>query len=448
MPTMANPTEPMSLDAAAREPIDVPECHGWLNPLRDRGRADFKRLGFPTRRDEAWRFTNVKRIAETNFVSAVEDAPLTGEDAAKFAIPGFDSVRLVFVNGRFNAALSDDPAELGEGVTCCTLSHAICQHRELVEPYIGKLTRETDDAFTALNNASIETGVFLHAPAGVKATKPVHLLSIATAGDEPIAAHPRNLIVAEEGATLALVEHYVCVDNSSVYLNNAVTEVFAADRAYVKHYLVEKESEAAYNVASLFIEQGAESNVHSHTMLLGGAIVRNNVIPTLAGEKAHCLINGLFVGHGDQHLDNAMRVRHAAPNCESRQFYKGILNDRSRGVFTGRIVVDEAGQQTDAVQTNRNMLLSDDARMNARPQLEIYADDVKCTHGATTGEVDEEAVFYFRSRGLSDPVARAMLIYAFAAEGFNRMELQPLRQLLAAEMIAKLPMAEGLSIEA
>lgn len=453
---------PHTLDAVIDDAPNRPECQSWLNPFRQAGRERFKQLGWPDRRHEAWRYTNIKPILERNFVSAVDAPGVSKTDAARFAIAGLDDLKLVFVNGRFNADLSDNTDHLrsgtdaasgvsgtsgGGGVTVCKLTEAICQRRDLVEPFIGRLTADTDDAFTAVNNASIEDGVFVYVPRKQAVAKPIHILNIATATDEPVAAHPRNLIIAEEGAAVTVIEHYVALDPDAVYLNNAVTEVFAADHAVVHHYLLERESEAAFNISSLFIEQGQRSDVHSHTVLLGGAIVRNNVVPTLLGKKCHCLINGLYVAHGKQHLDNAMHVTHAAPGCDSRQFYKGIMNGHSRGVFTGRIVVQKAGQQTDAVQTNRNMLLSDDARANARPQLEIYADDVKCTHGATTGAVDPEAVFYFRSRGLSEEVARAMLIYAFAAEGFDRMELVPVRQLLAAEMIAKLPKAKGLSIE-
>ncbi len=428
-------------------PQDLPECQSWLNPLRDAGRARFAQLGWPDKRNESWRFTSLDALKSTNFVSAVDDAALPASVVGGFAIPGLDDVTLVFVNGRFRADLSDDVASLGEHVTCCTLRKAACEHRELLEPFIGELTKQTDDPFTALSNASVEDGIFIHVPRGQHAAKPIHLLSIAVPTDEAVAAHPRNVIVAEEGASCTVIEHYVTTDDAAVYLNNAVTEVFAAEHAVVHHYLLEKESEAAFNVSSLFAHLGEKADVHSHTVLLGGRLVRNNVLPTLAGKNAHCLINGLYVGHGDQHLDNAMRVHHAAPDCQSRQFYKGILSDRSRGVFTGRIIVDQIAQLTDAVQSNRNMLLSDDARVNARPQLEIYADDVKCTHGCTTGAVDPENVFYFMSRGLSEDVARAMLIYAFAAEGFGRMELQPVRQLLAKEMIEKLPKAQGLSIE-
>ncbi|MEM9252987.1 MAG: Fe-S cluster assembly protein SufD, partial [Planctomycetota bacterium] len=313
-----------------------------------------------------------------------------------------------------------------------------------------RLAGDSPHPFTALNAAHLRDGVFVHVPDGVAANKPVRILSVATSTEDPttlIAAHPRNVIVAGRDASVTVLEHYVTTDPELVYLNNSVTELLAAERAHVEHYMLEQESQAAFNISTLNIEQQEKSDVKSHTVLLGGAIVRNNVEPTFKGTDSECLINGLYVGHGKQHLDNAMHVVHDAPGCRSRQHYKGIMMDEAHGVFTGRILVTKEGQQTDAVQSSRSMLLSDDARINARPQLEIYADDVKCTHGATTGHVDPEAVFYFRSRGLSEEVARAMLIYAFSAEGFDRMDLQPVRQLLAQQMIDKLPMAKGLSIE-
>ncbi len=421
----------------------------FVDALRQLGRQRFDELGWPTRRDESWRYTDVSPIANTQWREPGDALPadVYPADVARFAIPDLDAVTLVFVDGVFRPELSDDASDLGAGVTCTLLPEAVRERASWLDGRIGTLTSETDDAFTAMSNARAgELGVVLHANAGARAAKPVRVLSIAS-DPTPVAAHPRHVIIAGKGAGVTFIEHSVCLADDAVSFTNAVTEVFADDGAKVEHYFLEQDSERAFNVSTLAIRQGASSDVHSHTILLGGRLVRNNVMPTLIGEDAHCLINGLYVGQGRQHLDNAMRVRHAAPNCRSRQHYKGIMNDRSRGVFTGRIIVDPVAQQTDAIQSNRNMLLSDDARINARPQLEIYADDVRCTHGCTTGRVDDELVFYFRSRGIPENVSRAMLIYAFAAEGFERMSLKPVRRLLAAEMIAKLPGAQGLSIE-
>lgn len=444
---MAATLTPHTLSDVIEASRTIPECQSWLNPFRDAGRARFKELGWPGKRNESWRFTNLDALKANNFVSAVDDVEVSKETLASFAVPGLEATTLVFVNGRFRADLSDATGELEPGVLVLPLTEAICQHRDEVEPHLGRLTTQTDEAFTALNNASVENGVFVRVKDGVHASLPIHILSVATATDEPVATHPRNLVIAGADSSVTVLEHAVGTPDAGVSLTNAATEIFAGDRARVDHYFLEREGREAFHIASLYPHLGESTDVRSHTVLLGGSLVRNNVSPTLAGSDCECLINGLYVGDGDQHLDNVMRVHHAAQGCRSRQFYKGILNGQSRGVFTGRIVVDPVAQQTDAVQSNRNLLLSENARVNARPQLEIFADDVKCTHGCTTGEVDPDAVFYFRSRGLDEATARAMLIYAFAAEGFQRMDLQPVRQLLAAEMIAKLPGASLLSIE-
>ncbi len=223
-----------------------------------------------------------------------------------------------------------------------------------------------------------------------------------------------------------MIEHYVTLADG-VYLSNAVTELVAGENAIIHHYLIEEESAHAFNVETLRIEQGRSSQVTSHSLLFGGAIVRNNVHPVLAGEGAYCLINGLFMGAGTQHLDNYMKVEHASAHCDSRQFYNGILDDQARGVFHGRIVVHPGAQKTDAKQTNRNLLLSDSAQIDTKPQLEIYADDVKCTHGATIGQLDEGAIFYLRSRGIPEQEARAILLLGFAGESLQRMKSEVIR---------------------
>jgi len=409
-----------------------------LNGLRDGAFDDFVAHGIPTLKHEDWKYTNVKRLETALPLAAEPTDGVAADDLERFMIPELDAYLMVFVDGRYRADLSDAPPR---GVS--TLAAAFESGAGYVEK-LGRQVDTTENPFSALNTAMAEDGVAVHVPAGEEIDKPVHVLSVASGAE--VMTHPRNLIVAERGAKATMLEHYVAL-NDGAYFTNALTEIFADDEAVVHHYLLERESERATNMSTLHSHQGEHSDVHSHTVLLGGSLVRNNVRPALAGEECHCLINGLFVGHGEQHLDNAMQVHHRSPNCRSRQFYKGVMDEKSHGVFTGRIKVDKIAQQTDAIQNNRNMLLTETARMNARPQLEIFADDVRCTHGATTGQVDPEAVFYFRARGLPEDVARAMLIYAFAAEAFDRMQLVPVRQLLAGQMIAKLPMANKLSAE-
>ncbi len=435
-------------------PTPASTSPAWLATLAAAGAAQFNATGLPGRRSESWKYTSLEAFSGLTFAPAADSA-LTRTQAEAFFIPGLDAVNLIFVNGVFRPDISDSTAVLGAQVICCPLAEAITKHGALVAPHLGRLSAPAiareGEAFTALNQAALGShevgGFFLHVPAGVEAAKPVHVLSISTPEGGTFVSHGRNLITAGQGAKGSLIEHFVTTGDSAIYLHNCVTEIVAAPDAKVEHYLLEKDSTSAYNFSTLFIELAEKADVHSHTVLLGGKLVRNNVAPTLKGTAAHCLINGLYVGCGSQLLDNAMRVHHAAPGCFSRQYYKGILCDASRGVFSGRIIVDQIAQKTDAIQQSRSMLLSDDARVNTRPQLEIYADDVRCTHGATTGKVNEDAVFYFRSRGIPEPIARAMLVYAFAAEGFDRMELEPVRKLLAKEMIARLPMAASLSIE-
>jgi len=247
------------------------------------------------------------------------------------------------------------------------------------------------------------------------------VLYLSTKENAATMTHPRNLIVAGDQAQVAVIEDYASVGGESVVLSNAVTELVAGDGAVTQHYLIEREHLKAFNVSTLRIQQGRSANVASHSLLLGGGLVRNNVHPVLAGEGGECLINGLYLGTGSQHLDNYMHVEHASPHCGSRQFYNGILDGQSHGVFHGRIVVHKDAQKTDAKQTNRNLLLNDDAQIDTKPQLEIYADDVKCTHGATIGQIEENALFYLRSRGISEKEAKKLLLLAFAEECVERM---------------------------
>ncbi len=261
---------------------------------------------------------------------------------------------------------------------------------------------------------------------GAVLEQPIHFLFVSTGGDAPTMSHPRNLIVAEEQSQAAIAEDYVSLKGGVAFCNTA-TELVAAESAVISHYMIEREHRDTFNISTLRMQQGKSANVSSHSVLLGGGLVRNNVHPVLAGEGGECTINGLFIGNGRQHLDNYMLVEHAAPHCESRQFYNGILDDSAHGVFHGRIIVHKDAQKTDAKQTNRNLLLSDDAQIDTKPQLEIYADDVKCTHGATIGQIDETALFYLRSRGIAEVAARKLLLLAFARECLDRMREEGMR---------------------
>jgi Fe-S cluster assembly protein SufD len=414
----------------------------WLHRLREDAFARFCEVGFPTTRDEDWRFTNVSAIARTIF-RPPGTAKLSAGDTAAWRVDD-TAATLVFVNGRFDADLSQMD-KLPNGVTVASLRERILSHPEEVEKHLGRYADTQRDPFCALNTAFIGDGAYVHVARGVVPEAPVYLLYLSTREAAPTMTHPRNLIVAEDEAQVAVIEDYASVGGESVVLSNAVTELVAGESTVAQHYLIEREHLKAFNVQTLRIQQGRSANVSSHSVLLGGGLVRNNVHPVLAGEGGECLINGLFLGTGTQHLDNFMHVEHAAPHCGSRQFYNGILDGQAHGVFHGRIVVHKAAQKTDAKQTNRNLLLSDDAQIDTKPQLEIYADDVKCTHGATIGQIEENALFYLRSRGLSELEARKLLLMAFAEECVDRMHSSVAREHIQRLVSEHLLFTEGIA---
>jgi Fe-S cluster assembly protein SufD len=411
----------------------------WLRQLREDAWQRFHAKGFPNTHDEDWRFTNLAALARTPFQRAVKGrVTVSSGQIERFRVPGA-GCRLVFVNGHFAPDLSE-VCDLPDTLEICSLERAIAKAMEGSEPegcapegieqHLGRYADVRRDVFSALNTALWEDGAYLRIHRGAVIERPIHLLYVSAGAGAAIMTHPRTLIVAEPTSHAAVIEDYVSIGEETAF-SNAVTELVAGQDAVVSHFLVERENLAAFNVSTLRLELARGTNVSSHSILLGGGLVRNNVHPVLAGEGAECLINGLFVGAGRQHLDNYMLVEHSQPQCSSRQFYNGILDDRARGVFHGRIVVHKDAQKTDAKQTNRNLLLSDDARIDTKPQLEIYADDVKCTHGATIGQIEEEQLFYLRSRGIEETSARNLLLYAFAAECLDRMHDSPAREFVA-----------------
>jgi Fe-S cluster assembly protein SufD len=418
------------LEAFHRLGIDAASQPAWLRALRDRGFARFCEAGFPTTKNEDWRFTNVNAIAQTPFQLARDARQLGaiyGDTLDACRIPGA-ACQLVFLNGRFAAELSE-LGSLPEGVRVESLAQGIAHDGKSLESHLGHYLNIERDAFAALNTAFIEDGAYVYLPRRTVLEAPIYFLFISIPTQHPEMTNPRNLIVAEDATEASIVEDYVSL-GSGISFSNVVTELVAGENAVISHYLLEREDRQAFNVSTLRTQQGRSANVSSHSVLLGGGLVRNNVHPVLAGEGGECLINGLFIGNGSQHMDNYMLVEHASPHCSSRQFYNGILDGHSHGVFHGRIIVHKDAQKTDAKQTNRNLLLSDDAQIDTKPQLEIYADDVKCTHGATIGQVEENALFYLRSRGIDEASARSLLLLAFANECLDRMKCLPVREYL------------------
>jgi Fe-S cluster assembly protein SufD len=405
---------------------------GSIRPLREAAFARFAKLGLPTTQDEEWKYTSLAPLAQVRF-----------ESAAETRLPGLDrwaledsGIRLVFIDGRHRPELSSRTAGPG-GAFIGSLAAALAERPELVE---RELARHADqrDALTALNTAFIEDGAFIHLPAFAVLQTPIHLLFVSTAPGKATLSQPRNLIVLGAGSQATVVETYAGL-RDEVYLTNAVTEVVLGDGARLDHYKLQEESARAFHLALLQVNHGRDSHFTSHSISLGSALARNEVRALFAREGSECTLNGLYMAAGKQHLDNRTVIDHQSPRCTSRELYKGVLDGHSRGVFSGRVLVREDAQKTDASQANKNLLLSDDALVDTKPQLEIFADDVKCAHGAAVGQLDEEALFYLRSRGIGREAARSLLTYAFASEMVNLIPLAPLRARVRELVTSRLP---------
>ena len=418
----------------------------WLFPLRKAGIARFAELGFPTLKHEDWRFTNVTPIAKLPF-KPVLDATASGptRDAlAQFPFAKLPGTRLVFVNGHFAADLSTAPAQQN-GIKVGNLAAALTNDSALIEKHLGRYVRTEDNAFAALNNTFFHDGGFVYVPAGQSIEEPVQFLFINTSKDAGATTHPRNLIVVERDAKATVIESYVSLASAPTF-TNAVTEFALGDNAIVEHCKFQDESTEAYHLAALHSHLGHKVNFSSHSIATGARLSRNNLRTTLNGEHIEAILNGVYITNGDQLADHYMIVDHAKPNCASHEYFNGILAGKSKGVFHGRILVRPDAQKTDAKQTNKNLLLSDDASADTKPQLEIYADDVKCTHGATIGQLNDESIYYLRSRGIGLEKARRMLIHAFAGEIIDRVKHDALREELDALVWDRLEQQESVAV--
>ena len=411
-------------DRVAREPDwRVPAS---ISKLRKVAIDRFSQLGFPTTKLEAWRFTSVAPIAATPFALADDGlSALSSDELDRFTFKDLPFTQLVVVNGCFAPRLSSCGA-LPAGVEAGGLSEAIDRDPTLVERYLTRLAPYEHQPFTALNTAFLRDGAFLKIPANAVIEQPIHLLFVATAHQKATVHHPRVLIVAGENSQARIVESYAGLRDAP-YFTNAVTEIAAGPNAVIDHYKLLRESLQAFHIASMHISLDRSSSFSSHSITLGGALVRNDVNALLNGEGIDCTLNGLYVVNGRRLIDNHTMVDHAKPHCSSHELYKGILDDNAQAVFNGKIVVQPDAQKTDAKQTNKALLLSEHAQINTTPQLEIFADDVRCTHGATVGQLDHEAMFYLRSRGLSQARARNVLIHAFASDILDRIKIAPIR---------------------
>ena len=402
----------------------------WFSELRREAFARFGELGFPTTRSEDWHFTSVTPIAERTFkpVAPKPGTPtLSPNDITALVLGDPSWHRLVFVNSRFEPSLSAFSA-LPADVRVMTLAEALKEAPELLAEHLGKLAGYQEHTFTALNTALMQDGVVIHVRRGVVVDAPIHVVHVADSQAAGGAIHPRLLVIVEALAQVALVESYAGVGaQSASYFTNAVAEIEVGNGARVNHYKIQRESTESFHVATVQVSQGRYSVYHSFSFASGAALSRTNVYTKLAGESAEARLNGLYMIDGTQHADHQTFVEHLAPSCASRELYKGVLDGSSHGVFNGKVYVDPVAQKTDGKQTNHALLLSEHARVDTKPQLEIFADDVKCTHGATVGRLDQASLFYMKSRGIGAEHARALLTYAFAAEVLETIELDALR---------------------
>ena len=425
---------------AELEPRLKKQDPAWVHALRQTGLERFRALGFPSLKEEEWRFTRTRPIAEVDFRPAAESPSV--DEAALLALTFDDSHchRLVFVNGRVAPSLSRVAKQ--RGVWMGPLSQAMSERGDRVRTLLGSKVDLKTQRFAALNTAFWSDGMYVEVADSVVLEQPIHVVHVTVPGTSPSMTHPRLVVVADRSAEVTIVESHIALGDGP-YFTNAVSEMVCGDNASITHWKVQRESTKAFHIAMQHATLASNTRFSTMNITMGGALVRNDVHTILDGEGIDARVDGLYLAGGRQHVDNHTFIRHARPHCHSFELYKGILDGHSRGVFNGRIYVDPIAQKTDAKQENNCMLLSDNARINSNPQLEIFADDVKCTHGAAIGKHDDTAIFYLRSRGIPHQDARDLMVYAFASEVLERIAEAPLRLRLEDDLFAWLERARG-----
>jgi len=409
---------------------------GWLQARRRAGLKRFEALGFPTQRDEDWRYTPTRPLTAKNFRDIGAPPRISRDLAAQIkslAPDGLRSHRLVFIDGMFAPQLSDGDAA-GAGVTLAPLARVLEEQPAAIEHAFGAVMPREQHGFTALNSAGARDGAVVLLEENAAPDAPLELLFASHAEDA--FAQPRNLIIAAAGCRARLIERHVSLGEHASFTNSA-SEILLGESARLDYYLLQTQSDAARHVCGIWARQERASRLRCMSATLGGALVRNDLGVDLTGEEAHCDMIGLYAAAGTQHVDNHTTITHSAENCSSREVYKGVLDQRARAVFHGRIKVAPGAQKTNAAQTNKNLLLSRHAEIDCKPQLEIYADDVRCSHGATVGQLDAAALFYLRSRGLSATRARELLTFAFVNDVAGEIEIAALKSAVEAMLAAR-----------
>ncbi len=419
-----------------QEGLSLNGSNDGLRRLRKEAIGHFATLGFPARKTEAWKYTNIGKLLKRPYALTFgpSDDSVSASDVEALLIPDLEAHVAVFVNGHFNAALSrlDD---LPEGVVVTGLAEAAETHTALLDAHLARYADSEGEVFTALNTAFTKDGAFVYVPRNAVVEKPVQLINLMTTAEDAL-VQPRNLIVAEENAQVRLIQSSRATTEVKTFVN-AVSEVFVGDHAHVDRYEIQDEGTTTSMVTTLNVYQQASSVFRNSTFTFGGEVIRNNITVLPDAEQCETHLYGLFLADGTMHVDNHTLVDHAMPNCFSNEFYKGILDGRATGIFNGKVLVRQDAQQTNAYQSNKSIVLTDTASMYAKPELEIYADDVKCSHGATTGQLDEEAIFYLRTRGLTLQRARALMLVSFARAVLDNVTLEPLQEALDAMVTAR-----------
>ena len=410
----------------------------WFSKQRQSAFDIFQESGFPNTRVEDWKYTDVKPIAKNTFSNITEsNVASDNNEIDEILIKDLDCVNLVFINGAYSEKYSDIK-NISSKIVIKSMADALINDESLLKKHLTKHINQELNSFTALNTAFIQDGAYINISANTNIDKPINITYISRDSNHPFATHPRNLIVMGENSNATVIENYVGSGKVN-YFTNSVTETVLLQGAVLKHYKIQQEGSSAFHIASLNTSQSKDSRFESHLVSIGGALVRNNINASLNEEGAEIIMNGLYMTEDVQHVDNHTRVDHLKPHTQSHQNYRGVLNGKSRGVFNGKVVVHPQAQKIEAYQNNANLLLSDDAEIDTKPELEIYADDVKCTHGATVGQLDDDMLFYLRSRAVDEKTARSLLTYAFADEVISEINIKEIQNKLERLIIGRLP---------
>ncbi|MDT3695921.1 MAG: Fe-S cluster assembly protein SufD [Ignavibacterium sp.] len=405
-----------------------------FHQLRKNAINNFEKLNFPTLKDEEWKYTDITSLLNHSFFSDYNKTKISPKVISKFLFDKLEHSLLVFVNGSYSPELSK-LTDIPKGVVVESIAEALKNNNPIVKKHLGSYAKNEDFFFTTLSSAFIKDGAFVYVPDGKVVEEAIHVVFYTKADDKKIITQPRNLFVAGKNSQVTIIEHYVS-DEDDIYFTNAVTEIVTDEGAVVDHTKLQEESSKAFHIARMEVDQERSSNFASHLISLGAAISRNDFNARFNDEGGECMLNGLFMINNEQLFDAHTMIDHAKPHCNSYEHYKGILQDKAKGVFNGKVMVRQDAQKTNAFQENNTILLSDEAIMNTKPQLEIFADDVKCSHGATIGKLNDEAKFYLKSRGIGEESATAILIHAFASDVITSIKIPALRDYLE-EIITK-----------